>query len=402
MRGNNGGDGTIVSWGKSGNTFEINVTAGELQVVADRAHWKVLLTFWTTSDQFVVSLPEEVLGSATLHIDGTQETTNSTGDTSTVVSTVSGGTLTIGDGPSGNYAGWIDDIRVWERALAPSEALKLFALEESTEPVVEEVFKPSISQHPVHATIALGADATFSVTAAGKPAPTYQWEKQNGRKWNQIKDATASTLTITGATAADMTAYRVIVSNSEGSYKSKNAKLLILESPAFTEQPTDQNFIVGKTGNVYVQVSGSKLLYEWFKDGESLATTTSNKISLRKMKASQHDGTYSVRVSNAVGKVTSEDFQISVIEPVKIDTSPKDAGIVSGEAGSLTVDASGGGTLTYQWVKYDAKTRKWSDVDGAISATLNITAITETEVGKYKCRVSNGASTYYSKDADPD
>ena len=121
---------------------------------------------------------------------------------------------------------------------------------------------------------------------------------------------------------------------------------------------------------------------------------------MRKVNAASNDGTYSVKVTNPVGEVTSEDFQVSVIEPVKIDASPVDAGIVSGEAGSLTVNASGGGTLSYQWVKYDAKSRKWSNVEGATSATFNITAITEAKEGKYKCLVTNGASTYYSKDAD--
>ncbi|MEK9983202.1 MAG: immunoglobulin domain-containing protein, partial [Opitutae bacterium] len=371
VRGKSGGDGAIVSWGKSGNTFEINVATGVLQVVADAGTLEgstdVLDDEW---HQFVISLPEGVtLGSATLYIDGKEETTSSTGDTSSAVSTVNGGSLTIGDGPSGNYTGWIDDVRVWERALDPTEAQKLFALEESSQTGNEEAIKPSISQHPSHATIAVGDDATFTVTAEGKPAPTYQWEKKNGKKWIPVQDATSPTLTIEAATATDMTSYRVIVSNSEGSRKSKNAKLLILEKPSFTEQPGNQQFIVGKTGNVYVQVSGSKkLLYEWFKDGESIGTTNSNKISLRKMKPSDHDGTYSVKVSNAVGEITSEDFQISVIEPVQIDTNPEDAGIVIGNDGTLTVAASGGGTLSYQWFKYDSKKHQWNEVEGATSA----------------------------------
>ena len=77
-----------------------------------------------------------------------------------------------------------------------------------------------------------------------------------------------------------------------------------------------------------------------------------------------------------------------------------DTGIVADEAGSLTVDASGGGNLSYQWVKYDSKKRNWNDLEGSISATLNISAMTPDNEGKYKCRVSNGPSTYYSRDAD--
>ena len=39
-------------------------------------------------------------------------------------------------------------------------------------------------------------------------------------------------------------------------------------------------------------------------------------------------------------------------------------------------------------------------MEGATSATLSIAAITAEDEGKYKCQVSNGPSTYYSKDAD--
>ena len=132
---------------------------------------------------FVISLPEGgTLRSATLYIDGKEETTSSTGDTSSAVSTVNGGTLTIGDGPSGNYNGWIDDIRVWERELAATEAQKLFELEESSESVTEEVVKPSISQHPLHATIVVGDDATFTVTAKVSH-PNLPVGKEKRKKW---------------------------------------------------------------------------------------------------------------------------------------------------------------------------------------------------------------------------
>ena len=242
--------------------------------------------------------------------------------------------------------------------------------------------KPAFIEHPTSKQSALGGSITFSIQPSGYPKPTITWQKQEDRKWITIPEAHGEDLLLQNLTTTDSGNYRSSLTNTLGTTFSKTAKLQVLAKPAFTTEPTDQSFLVGKTGNVYVYVSGSKpLSFEWFKDGESIATSTSNKLSLRKMKASEHDGTYSVKVSNPVGEVTSEDFQVSVIEPVKIDANPVDAGIVSGEAGSLTVNASGGGTLSYQWVKYDAKSRKWSNVEGATSATLNITGITEAEEG---------------------
>ena len=45
--------------------------------------------------------------------------------------------------------------------------------------------------------------------------------------------------------------------------------------------------------------------------------------------------------------------------------NPEHGGIVNGVAGTLTVTATGGGTLSYQWIKYDSSTRKWLDIAGA-------------------------------------
>ena len=381
----------------------MNVDSGTLQVVANGA------TLDGTTDlldglwhQFVVVLQDGgASADAAIYIDGKVESTTSTGDTSSALATVAHKDVLIGKGPAGFFNGLLDDIRLYDRALEPSEVDKLHQLEAATEQPEPEVERPDITQHPVHATVASGGDATFTVIATGKPTPTYTWQKLANRKWATIKDAVTDTLTVSSATSSDATTYRVIVTNSEGYRNSKSAKLYVLTPPSFTKQPTDQAFLVGKTGNLYAHVSGSKkLVYEWFKDGTSLGTTSSNKLTLRKMKADDHDATYSVKVSNPVGEVTSDEFQVSVIQPVKIEASPEDAGIVSGQDGSLTVTASGGGTLAYQWMRYESKSKKWIDVEGATSAILSVTDVSDNDQGKYKCRVTNGPSTYFSKDAD--
>ena len=79
------------------------------------------------------------------------------------------------------------------------------------------------------------------------------------------------------------------------------------------------------------------------------------------MKADDHDGTYSVKVSNPVGEVTSDEFQVSVIQPVKIEGQPrKTRGIVSGQDGSLTVTASGGAPALPVDARYESKSKNGS------------------------------------------
>jgi len=177
--------------------------------------------------------------------------------------------------------------------------------------------------------------------------------------------------------------------------------MYVLEKPAMAEQPQDVAFVTGKSGNLYAKAAGSpRFTYEWFHDGESIYKSTSNKLTLRKVKAQTHDGSYSVKITNPVGEVISDSFEVSILEPVGITAQPeKSIGIIQGKSGSMSVQANGTGLLAYQWIYYDTKTRKWSDVVDANSATHVIEDMEIEDVGKYRCIVSNGPSSYTSKDA---
>ena len=200
---------------------------------------------------------------------------------------------------------------------------------------------------------------------------------------------------------ADATNYRVVVSNSAGSINSKTAKLSVLDPPAFVAQPQDMLFATGGNATLEVAVSGSKtLLFKWFKDGSEIPKATKSRLTLKKASAARDDGTYKVEVTNGAGSITSDDFNVSIISPVEVSADPEDASFVMGTEGALSVTASGGGTITYQWEKLDPKSKKWSPVDGATSATLTVPDLQSSSVGEYRCVVDNGASKDYSKGAD--
>ncbi len=60
-----------------------------------------------------------------------------------------------------------------------------------------------------------------------------------------------------------------------------------------------------------------------------------------------------------------------------------------GASPSLTCTASGGAsmTYTYQWLRYDG------DIVGETSSTISFFPLREDDVGRYKCRVSDGSMT---------
>ena len=398
-----GNSGPIVSYGKGSAAFTIGVdAAGMLEVLAGNA---TLSGTTNLADgkwhQFIVTLPEGgTAADITAYINGQPEATETTGDNGKALASSSKDTVYIGKDASNNFfTGKIDEIRIWERSVAPSEAPSLYDLEKYIEP---DFIRPTITQHPTHLTVAAGETAILTAVATGKPEPIYKWEKFVDRKWKSAKGASGGTLTITGASLDDAASYRVTASNKGGTVTSRSGKLTVLDVPTITEPPQNVTLPAGKGGKVYAKVAGSpKIIYEWFRNGNSLGKTSSNYVSFdKKSTQAANGGTYSFTATNSVGTVTSPTFDISIIEGVAITGHPDDAGIVAGQPGSLTVTVEGGGTPTYQWYKYDTKSRKYAPIDGATEATLAIAAMSKEDVGKYNVVVTNGASTLTSKPAE--
>jgi hypothetical protein len=83
---------------------------------------------------------------------------------------------------------------------------------------------PAITAQPQSRTLAsAGGEVTFSVSATGYPAPTYQWSFRG----QPLAGATASTLLLTGVQPAAVGSYAVVVTNSVGSVTSAAATLEI-------------------------------------------------------------------------------------------------------------------------------------------------------------------------------
>jgi sugar lactone lactonase YvrE len=86
---------------------------------------------------------------------------------------------------------------------------------------------PTIATQPVSQTVAPGANAQFSVSAAAVPAPTYQWYF-NGSIFN---GATTDALSFANAHSTDAGDYTVVVSNALGSVTSAKATLTVSTAP---------------------------------------------------------------------------------------------------------------------------------------------------------------------------
>ena len=93
---------------------------------------------------------------------------------------------------------------------------------------------PTISTQPVSQTVSVGQTATFSVTAAGTGALTYQWNK-NG---SAVSGATSASFTTPSTIASDNGAsFTVTVTGTGGNVTSNAATLTVNGPPSITTQP---------------------------------------------------------------------------------------------------------------------------------------------------------------------
>ncbi|NBO56676.1 MAG: hypothetical protein EBU84_19255, partial [Actinobacteria bacterium] len=130
---------------------------------------------------------------------------------------------------------------------------------------------PAISSQPQSQTVNAGSQVTFSVTATGAPAPTYQWKK-NG---SDIGGATNASYVISSAVAGDAGSYTVVVTNSVTSVTSSAASLVVNVGPSITTQPQAQTVTAGASATFSVVASGTApLSYQWVKGTTDIANAT--------------------------------------------------------------------------------------------------------------------------------
>lgn len=92
---------------------------------------------------------------------------------------------------------------------------------------------PVIATQPQSQTVVSGNNVTFTVTAGGNPAPTYQWYVGSVA----LSGATSSTLTLSAVRASDAGDYTVVVTNALGSITSAKATLTVTAAPATPPPP---------------------------------------------------------------------------------------------------------------------------------------------------------------------
>jgi hypothetical protein len=166
--------------------------------------------------------------------------------------------------------------------------------------------------------------------------------------------------------------------------------------------PVGQSYRTGETIRLSVQTAGSaKVSYEWFKDGVSLATNTTQssvsgartaQLTVSGAKAADA-GTYYCVVTNDAGRVVSKAVEaLFAGDPTAptVTSQPTALNLTAGESRTLSVTATGSATFTYQWRKDGVA------IPGATAATLELSSVKLTDAGSYTVVVTNSLGSVTS------
>ena len=170
---------------------------------------------------------------------------------------------------------------------------------------------PAITTQPASQTVNAGANVTFTVGASGTAPLSYQWMKGGVN----ISGATTASLTLSSVTTSSAGSFTVRVSNSGGSVTSAAATLTVnavAGAPAITTQPSSQTVSVGANVTFTVAATGTApLSYQWMLNSANISGATTATLT-RSSVTTANAGSYTVRVSNSAGSVTSAAATLTV------------------------------------------------------------------------------------------
>ena len=170
-------------------------------------------------------------------------------------------------------------------------------------------FPPAFVQNPASTAWTAGTSMTLNSLATGSDPLTYQWYFQT----NSLTGKTNRQLVVNPVTLSSAGQYFVIASNAFGMATSSVAQVVVNQSPALAQEPSNSVVDIGNQVTLAVSATGSgTLAYSWKFNGAPVAETGPS-LTLSNLQPSQ-SGYYYVTVSNPYGSISST-ARVSVFGP---------------------------------------------------------------------------------------
>ncbi|MBI5772005.1 MAG: immunoglobulin domain-containing protein [Verrucomicrobia bacterium] len=168
----------------------------------------------------------------------------------------------------------------------------------------------------------------------------------------------------------------------------------VAPQPVIVAQPTNQTTTIGGSATFTVAVTGdAPLAYQWRKNGIALSGATGSSLALTNVQVADV-AAYTVTISNAFGSAASNAATLLDSNPAPVFAAqPQNVTVAAGQNASLSVTATGGGSLSYQW------RRNGQAIAGATGATLSLGTATRALADSYDVVVYNGLTAATSQPA---
>lgn len=254
---------------------------------------------------------------------------------------------------------------------------------------------PTISSPPVAASVTAPGPVTFSATAAGTPAPSYQWQRSNdgGATFSNITGATSAALTLPSTSVSDNGArFRVVATNSAGSVISLVAVLTVgplapvSVAPALTSYTLAQSVVAPNTATFTAVATGTPApTYQWQVSSDAGVTwvnitgATSASYTTPPTSVGDNGKRFRVIVGNSAGSATGGAGVLAVArspDAPNFTATPVAASVSAPNAATFTATATGLPAPSYQWQRSNDGGANFTDIAGATAAqyTLSPTA----------------------------
>jgi hypothetical protein len=249
---------------------------------------------------------------------------------------------------------------------------------------------PVIDTQPSNADACEGQPVSLTVAASGTGPLTFQW-KLNGV---DVAGATSSTLSIPALAAGDAGSYTCAVTNGCSSTASNAATVSVRARVAFTLQPQSATVCVGSSVSFSVAATGAgPLTFQWKRNGTNILGATASSVSLTSVTAAQA-GTFTCEVTGSCGSLISSAATLTVQSPLTWSQQPSSVSAAVGQSVTLTAQASGVGSISYQW------RRNGINIQGATSSSLTFSSLVPTDSGTYVCVATGSCGSVLSNAAE--
>jgi hypothetical protein len=235
---------------------------------------------------------------------------------------------------------------------------------------------------PVSQAVNVGSNVTFSASATGLPAPTFQWFKGE----TALDGQTAASLALTNVTLDSAGDYSVVATNAAGNVRSAAATLTVYVPAQIVTDPVGLTIGSGSAFTLTVTATGTPApSYQWRKNGEEILNATGSTYIVTSSTTADA-GDYTVVATNAGGSDTSAVAKVEVAVRV-----PRVSGtriLAPGTQIVLDSQFRADGGYRFQWL------RNGKAIAGATASTYLIPSAESADSGKYAIRVYAASGRY--------